>query len=314
MNGGIFNNGELTMSSVAGATAYEFKLATSPGTLDSSPILDNTAYTSNTMYIVTSSMRASTAYYWEARAKTENGWDSSWSPVFSFTTNTTRPWTDQSNAGWQHWRSIASSADGTHLAACTGTYYGDIWTSTNSGATWIDQTASGGPQNQNWQSIASSADGTHLAAVVSGGDIWTSANSGATWIDQTPTGSAHNRYWQSIASSADGTHLAAVVYSGDIWTSANSGATWIDQTPTGIAANNKNWESIASNSDGTHLAAVVYSGDIWTSTNSGATWIDQTPTGSALYQYWLSIASSADGTHLAAVEYYGDIWTGVVAP
>ena len=63
--------------------------------------------------------------------------------------------------------SIASSADGTRLAAVAT---GDtIYMSTNSGATWM---AVGVPF-ESWTSIASSADGNKMAAVANGGGIFT---------------------------------------------------------------------------------------------------------------------------------------------
>ncbi|HUC84880.1 MAG TPA: hypothetical protein VL970_06790, partial [Candidatus Acidoferrales bacterium] len=57
-------------------------------------------------------------------------------------------------------RQMAVSADGTKLV--TAPYGGNIYTSTNSGATWIQQTNS---PDLLWWSCASSADGTKLAAV-----------------------------------------------------------------------------------------------------------------------------------------------------
>ncbi len=120
-------------------------------------------------------------------------------------------WTDQAAAGSRNWWSIAMSADGTHLAAVDN-QGGDIWTSSDSGATWTDQAAAG---SRYWNSIAMSADGTHLAAVDNRGDIWTSSDSGATWTDQAAAGS---RTWWFIAMSADGTHLAAAEFGGGIWT------------------------------------------------------------------------------------------------
>ena len=206
-------------------------------------------------------------------------------------------WTDQNSAGARSWYSIASSSDGSHLAAVVGG--GDIWTSTDGGGTWIDRSSAG---SRNWNSIASSSDGTHLAAVVANGDIFTSSDYGATWTDLSGAGT---RIWYSIASSADGSHLAAIVFGGDIWTSTDSGATWIDRSSAGT----RHWGSIASSADGSHLAAVVggnFAGDIWTSANSGATWIDRSSAG---YRQWRSITSSADGSHLAAVAGVGDIWT-----
>lgn len=123
-------------------------------------------------------------------------------------------WTDQASTGSRSWTSVTSSSDGTHLAATADD--GDVWTSTNSGATWTDRSASG---TRNWQAIATSSDGTHLVADVgsygSAGDIYTSVDSGATWTDQTAAGFYG---WQSIVSSSDGTHFVAVASRGDIWT------------------------------------------------------------------------------------------------
>ena len=137
---------------------------------------------------------------------------------------------------------------------------GYIYTSDNSGATWVGQTAAG---QRGWTSIASSSDGSKLAAVVNNwdgtGSIHTSADSGATWTERTAAGS---RNWYSIASSSDGTKLAAVEIGdgsgGSIHTSQDSGATWTEQT----AAGQRNWTSIASSSDGTKLAAAAVGGTI----------------------------------------------------
>ena len=211
--------------------------------------------------------------------------------------NNNYTWTQRKNGfvgDQMSWRSITSSADGTKLAAVVND--GSIYTSSDSGTTWSEQTAAG---SRNWYSITSSADGTKLAAVVDDGSIYTSADSGTTWTEQTSPG---QRYWRSITSSADGTKLAAVAYNGSIYTSADSGTTWTEQT----AAGSRSWYSITSSADGTKLAAVARNGSIYTSTDSGATWTEQTAAGS---RYWISIASSADGTKLAAVANGGSIYT-----
>ena len=232
-------------------------------------------------------------------------------------------------ASSQIWYSIASSSDGTKLAA--GVRGGYIWTSIDSGVSWTQQTNSGSQiwcgiasssdgtklaavgnggyiytstdsgvswtqraSSQGWIGIASSSDGTKLAAVVNGGYIYTSTDSGVSWTQR-----ASSQNWLSIASSSNGTILAAVVQGGYIWTSTNSGVSWTQR------ASSQNWWSIASSSDGTKLAAVVYSGYIWTSTDSGVTWIQKTSTS----YNWVGIASSSDGTKLAAVVYGGYIYT-----
>ena len=118
----------------------------------------------------------------------------------------------------QEWAGIASSSDGTRLAAtCSirdylGVPSGQIYISTDSGVTWTARAT-----NQYWQAIASSSDGTKLAAVVSGGQIYTSGDSGVTWIPR-----ATNQYWLAIASSSDGTKLAAVVSGGLIYVGTNN--------------------------------------------------------------------------------------------
>ena len=67
------------------------------------------------------------------------------------------------------WRCVASSSDGTKLVAgVSGGYGGQIYTSTDSGATWTAR-----EQVRYWRSVASSSDGTKLVAVTGeGGQIY----------------------------------------------------------------------------------------------------------------------------------------------
>src|SRR5689334_20812333 len=82
-------------------------------------------------------------------------------------------WT-QTSAPSQDWRGIASSADGSKLAATV--WSGLIYISTNSGATWEPSSA----PSQQWAGVASSANGNQLIALSSPGGIYTSTNSGVT--------------------------------------------------------------------------------------------------------------------------------------
>jgi len=83
----------------------------------------------------------------------------------------------QTSAPNEPWTSIASSADGNKLAAVA--LDGGIYTSTNSGQTWIQETNA---PITNWVAVASSCDGNKLVALVGGGGsfpnggIWTSTN------------------------------------------------------------------------------------------------------------------------------------------
>ncbi len=77
-------------------------------------------------------------------------------------------WTKKMNEKNKFWLSVASSSDGTKLAAADRGGY--IYTSSDSGATWVEQISS---NSYLWSSIASSSDGTKLAAVVNGGYAYT---------------------------------------------------------------------------------------------------------------------------------------------
>lgn len=197
-----------------------------------------------------------------------------------------------------HWQALASSADGAKLiaAARDGSliYANDtftdshLYTSTDSGVTWIARES-----GRDWCCLASSADGSRLVAAAIDGQIYISADGGATW---TARESAHK--WSSIASSADGSKLAAVVWDGQIYTSNDGGATWTARE------SNRLWSAVASSADGNKLVATVNGGLIYTSEDAGATW---TPRASA--RNWSSIVASADGTKLAAAAGYDRIYT-----
>ncbi len=202
----------------------------------------------------------------------------------------------------QNWLSLASSADGVKLAGVG--YYGWIYISTNSGATWTAaSTATNGPEPQrSWTGIASSADGRRLVAVASFSPVFTSTNSGETWNQSGPAA-----VWAAVASSSDGTRLIAVDHNmGSIYISRDAGASW-NASP----APNRRWRSVASCADGTILIAGTDFGtnygelpSIYVSTNSGGAWVLSPAPG----QPWQALASSADGTRLAAGVYGGLIY------
>ena len=124
-----------------------------------------------------------------------------------------------------NWDAIASSADGTKLAATA--FGGGIYISLDAGASWTQATNA---PAANWSAIASSADGGRLVAAVNGGGIYFSANFGATWIKQPLA----DQNWKDVTCSADGTKMAAVYNpagnAGGIYfwqTSAQSAATTV---------------------------------------------------------------------------------------
>jgi hypothetical protein len=173
--------------------------------------------------------------------------------IFS-STNFGLTWTSNSPPNQDMLWAIASSADGSKLVVVVANG-GPIYTSTNSGATWILTTA----PIKGWEYVASSADGTILGAMANDGSIYCSANSGAIWRSN----SIPAQFWKSIASSADGTKLAAAAYySPLIYTSTNSGITWM---ATSISSAKYNGISVASSADGSKLIAVNYGSGIWIS-------------------------------------------------
>ena len=183
------------------------------------------------------------------------------------------------------WRSVASSSDGTKLVAVVGT--GQIYVSSDSGVTWTATESS-----RLWYGAASSSDGTKLAATVFNGQIYVSSDSGVTW-----TATESSREWRVVASSSDGTKLVAVVRGGQIYVSSDSGVTWTARDSSRL------WYGAASSSDGTKLAATVENGQIYVSSDSGVTW-----TARESSRNWQGIASSSDGTKLAAAVFNGQIY------
>jgi hypothetical protein len=143
-------------------------------------------------------------------------------------------WTNRTqgtSASGLDWHGVASDATGTLLVAVANisitaeacTYSGDIWTSTDSGATWTDRTKGTAASGREWTSVASDATGVNLVAVESGG-IWKSGDAGATWTNETNGTTAQPTGWLSVGASLSGTHFAAISMSGglccehSIWT------------------------------------------------------------------------------------------------
>ncbi len=113
-------------------------------------------------------------------------------------TNAGTTWT-QTSAPATNWIALASSADGSRLVAVAGgshnlqnpIYTGPIYTSTNSGATWVSNSVPA----QYWTSVASSADGNKLVAVVTGGGIWTSQSTPELQLNIKPASNNLALFW-----------------------------------------------------------------------------------------------------------------------
>jgi len=206
-------------------------------------------------------------------------------------------WTSN-NVPENYWKCVASSADGTKLAALEQFPSGLfskclLYASTNSGATWMSNNAPNNPST-GAASITLSADGSELVALLPS-QIYISTNLGASWVLTN-----NSEVWNAVACSADGTKLAAfatryAIFTPGLYTSTNAGSSW-------TLVNSLSGSAIASSADGTKLAAI--SGNLlYASADSGLTW---TPTSTTVTN-WNSIASSADGSRLVAVASGGSI-------
>jgi photosystem II stability/assembly factor-like uncharacterized protein len=227
------------------------------------------------------------------------------------------------NVPFGTWYGVASSADGSKLAALSP--WGNLfYTSTNGGITWT----SNSPPSTNtiyWCTLVSSADGNKLAAAWTTctnylcttyfGWIYTSTNSGATW----QITSAPKTNWCSIACSADGSKLVAAAYDyypmprigNGVFMSTNSGTTWMAMNIPGDLMNAIN---VACSTNGNDLMVAAansyFPSRVYTSTDSGVTWI----TNNVPKANWGSVASSADGSKLVAAMLPGQVYTWQYRP
>jgi photosystem II stability/assembly factor-like uncharacterized protein len=123
----------------------------------------------------------------------------------------------------RNWLAVASSANGSHLVACTwsltSSCCSQIFTSDDYGISFVPR----GSLHNFTNAVASSADGSTLIALSAPPDrLSVSLDFGVTWVPRESP-----RQWTSAASSADGKFLIAVASGPDqIYTSSDSGVTW----------------------------------------------------------------------------------------
>ncbi|HXJ75410.1 MAG TPA: hypothetical protein VNM37_21320, partial [Candidatus Dormibacteraeota bacterium] len=210
---------------------------------------------------------------------------------------------------------VVSSADGSKLvAAGTIGTAGAIFTSTDSGSTWVSNSAPFADST----CLASSVDLIKILAVARGGGTWTSTDYGATWR---AVASAPLMLWSSAASSADGMSLVVAGLSdqistnggpvpgnGGIYTSRDFGLTWRSNSIPCNCSPNPPWSSVASSADGERLVAAGGPVGLFQSTDAGTNW-SQLP---APFTYAVAVASSAEGSRLLATgidNLYNNVWS-----
>ncbi len=174
-----------------------------------------------------------------------------------------------SNDGGLSWNNVSVSGnlylyylpDGTKLLAADGyggqgcganTGGGYIYTSHNSGNTWLENSSAG---LNEWRSITASSDGSKIFAGVDNGHIYISYDSGLTWSEKATD---DNRNWSYLKSSLGGDKLVAIADHG-VYSSFDSGVNWIPRT----SDNNFLWSAVASTSSGEKIFATVSGGYIY---------------------------------------------------
>jgi photosystem II stability/assembly factor-like uncharacterized protein len=211
------------------------------------------------------------------------------------------------------WNCVASSADGTKLAAgieefdyigTQGTtnspgLYSGIALSTDSGATWQPSSLRG-----IWSTVASSADGSTLAAVGYTNEnsptaVYVSTDGGGGWQQA----DLPDQFLTFVTVSGDGSTMVAT--GTNVFTSRDSGAIWMEWTnapqgPYGPIF----WTAPAASADGTKLMVGAFGGGspgtIYTSDDSGVTW-ESTNNAFSGAGFLYASASSADGRELVAL-------------
>lgn len=197
---------------------------------------------------------------------------------------------------------VAMSADGARQVAVVKG--GDIYTSSDSGATWTDvsETTAASTADKTWTAVAMSADGSKLVAVEYGGDIWKSTDYGATWTNiSTADDNTVGQAWTSVAMSTNGLNILAGTYGAGFFTSTDSGDSWTQSTDNGNGV-----IGVAMSADSSKQVIVAYYNGIYISADSGTTWTNKSPVAAE----WQSVAMSDDGARIVALSdsYDGDIW------
>jgi photosystem II stability/assembly factor-like uncharacterized protein len=169
--------------------------------------------------------------------------------------------------------SSAMSADGSKIVVAIMNQH--IWTSSNGGSTWVEQTSS---PIKSWYKMASSSDCNILIAISDDGDwrtsneLYVSLDGGANWSLSNST-----ENFVSVAMSDDGAYMYAAAGRNNIYKSTDHGATWVSLSGNGYGIN-KSWQYISCSSDGQVVAAVQSQwlsfgyDPIYISTDGGASW------------------------------------------
>jgi len=189
------------------------------------------------------------------------------------------------------WGGCVSDASGKNLAALVQGY--NIWTSSDSGATW----KSTGPlASYNDIACGSNQDESPpaLFLAVINGPILKGTNTNGTWSWE---GISDPRYWVSVACSTDGSKVLAADFYGDVWKGVYSSGSWTWSNMTnGLAVS---WSSLSCNSDCSIVYAASSGNGVYKSTNnSGFTRLSPNSAGNV----WCRVTTDSTGQYVGAVD------------
>ena len=118
--------------------------------------------------------------------------------------------------------SVKMSDDGQFIVAGGGGT--NIFTSSDGGANWTEQTGSG---IGTWNALGMSADGSLIVAGALGASIYTSTDFGVTWTERVSSGA---RNWLSIIVADNGSRIVASTTDDNVYYSTDQGANWTAAT------------------------------------------------------------------------------------
>lgn len=190
------------------------------------------------------------------------------------------------------------SDNGQYIIWVTGTNSGNVFRSTDFGATF---STSGSPGASNWKGVAISSSGQYVTIVSYTSYIWVSSDYGASYTAKT---AYPGTQWVPVVMSSNGQYQVAG--RGTIYRSTNFGSTW---TNTGAPVSN-GWGVLAMSGDGQRLLGLTNFSrnlELYKSTNAGANWSTVTTIGSGGNGNWNCVAISPDGvTQLVGAN--GNVW------
>jgi len=140
---------------------------------------------------------------------------------------------------------VCMNSNGTIMYAYridTATQLGYLYISTNSGVTWVYNSAAG---TYKWTSIACNQSGDKCIATTQApaglpGSIYITTNTGSTWAIKNAAGT---RLWTASWINNAGTQMHATDFGGYVYTSTDSGTTWTYNTSGG----QRPWTTISGN-------------------------------------------------------------------